>query len=371
MQQLVDEYKKKNPHVDLLSLSIGDTSQPIPELITDAFTCKAKELSTEQGYQGYGPSGGEMKLRIKIAKEIYGNTISPEEIFISDGAKCDIGRLQILFGKEKRIAVQDPTYPAYVDTGLLIGQKEICYLPCLPENNFFPDLNKLNEIDLLYFCSPHNPTGGIATYEQLERLVAKAKEKKFMLIYDAAYSDYIQGDHPRSIFVIKGASEVAIEISSFSKSVGFTGIRLGWSVVPKNLKYESGESIHADWQRIITTFFNGASNLAQAGGIAALSPSGIEKKETLVAYYRENARILKESLSRFNVSGGKHAPYLWIHFPQKESWNLFEKMLYQTQIVSIPGSGFGKCGEGFLRLSAFGSREKIEKAVQALRSFQP
>lgn len=352
----------------LISLSIGDTSEPIPPAVTEKMIAAARQLSTRIGYTGYGAEQGGRSLREKIAAVVYNGSISPDEIFISDGAKCDIGRLQVLFG-EAAIAVQNPTYPVYVDTGLLLNQT-IGYMDCVPETNFFP--KEFPNADLIYLCSPNNPTGAAATRSQLESLVRAAKEKHAFIIFDAAYAGFIQDPSiPRSIYEIEGADEVAIEVSSFSKLIGFTGVRLGWSVVPQKLKYADGGSVRDDYSRIVTTFFNGASNISQAGGLAALEQQ--EEIERLSAYYLENARLIKEALAPkgFPIYGGVNAPYLWVDFKNRDSWALFQLLLEETKLITTPGSGFGSCGEGFLRFSAFGNRERILQAAERIEKQWP
>ncbi len=362
--------RRAAPFSNLISLSVGDTSEPIPLPIVEALEKASRDLGTRSGYRGYGAEQGDPSLREKIANHLYQGAISPDDIFISDGAKCDIGRLQVLFGSEATIAVQNPTYPVYVDTGLLLNQK-VLYLDCLPENNFFPQILP-DEASLLFICSPNNPTGSAATHAQLRYLVEWAHAKGALIIFDAAYSGFIQNPSlPRSIYEVEGAEEVAIEVSSFSKLIGFTGVRLGWSVVPSTLTYKEGGSIRDDYRRIVTTFFNGASILSQAGGIAALEhPDEMEK---LCAYYLENAGLIRSALETkgFSIHGGKNAPYLWVDFGKENSWDLFQMLLEQTGITTTPGSGFGSCGEGFLRFSAFGKRQNIMNAVERIKTQWP
>lgn len=375
-------FLEKNPGIQLISLGIGDTTEPLPSVISQAISKKAHELATLEGYAGYGPEQGHLTLRQAISNEIYQGKIDPQEIFISDGAKCDIGRLQILFGNQATVAVQDPSYPVYVDTSVAIGQTghynsaskhygNIVYMPCTPENDFFPDLNTVCKTDLIFFCSPNNPTGTAATFEQLEQLVALAKKNRSIIIFDAAYASYINGPQtPRSIFEIPGAAEVAIELGSFSKMAGFSGVRLGWSILPKELKFEDDFSVHQDWSRIHATFFNGASNLAQAGGIAALEPEGMKGIKKLHSFYMENTVLLKSALEELGYAfyGGVHAPYVWVGFPKCSSWEAFEMLLEKGHLISTPGIGFGPSGEGFVRLSAFGHRASIVEAIGRLKS---
>lgn len=369
----------KEPSAKLISLSIGDTSEPIPPFITESLSGKAAALGSLAGYQGYGPEQGIGALKEALAERFYGGTISPEEIFVSDGAKCDIARLQMLFGSDKVTAVQDPAYPVYVDTSVIMGQtghyetkgyNKLVYLPCHAENNFFPLLDEsVPAFDLLYFCNPNNPTGAVCTKAQLQELIAFVKKRKALLIYDAAYSIYIQDpDLPRSIFEIEGARDVAIEINSFSKIVGFTGVRLSWTVVPKTVTFDDGFPLINDWNRIMITCFNGASIISQHGGIAALSPQGFQEVQEMVQFYLRNARLMRASFEKlgFTVFGGEQMPYLWVKTKGISSWEAFDHFLHHHHLIVTPGSGFGPAGEGYIRLSSFGHRETIESALERL-----
>jgi LL-diaminopimelate aminotransferase len=303
---------------------------------------------------------------------------APGEVFISDGAKCDIGRLQLLFGAGTKAVVQDPSYPVYVDGSVLIGAAGpwagmgytgVTYLPCTAENNYFPDLSLLPANSLFYFCSPNNPTGAAANREQLTALVRAATEKGAVIIFDAAYSAYIRDPAlPKTLFEIEGAKTCAIEVNSFSKPAGFTGVRLGWTVVPQELKYAGGESVNADWSRICATIFNGASNIAQAGGLAALEPAGLKEIEALCSFYLGNAALIRSALEALGVScaGGGNSPYIWAQFPGRKSWDVFTEILETCQVVTTPGSGFGPAGESFIRFSAFGHRADVEEACTRL-----
>ncbi|MFN4175152.1 MAG: LL-diaminopimelate aminotransferase, partial [Parachlamydiaceae bacterium] len=287
-----------SPGAKLISLGIGDTTEPLCPTIIKGLHERVEALKAKETYTGYGPEQGEKAIRERISSCFYNGKRSADEIFISDGSKCDIGRLQILFGKDHTISVQDPSYPVYVDTSLIMGQNAIQYLSCTPENGFFPDLEKAKPTSLFYFCSPNNPTGAVATKNQLKKLVDFCKNNRTVLIYDNAYAAYIQDKRlPKSIFEIDGAEEVAIELGSFSKIAGFTGVRLAYSVVPKALKYDDGSDIHKDWARINSTFFNGASNIAQTRALFALSDEGLLEVEKQIAYYLENARILKNTFT--------------------------------------------------------------------------
>ncbi|XP_021903811.1 LL-diaminopimelate aminotransferase, chloroplastic [Carica papaya] len=371
----------KYPDAQVISLGIGDTTEPIPQVITSAMAKRAHALSTIEGYSGYGAEQGEKPLRAAIAKTFYGDLgIEEDDIFVSDGAKCDISRLQVVFGSNVTMAVQDPSYPAYVDSSVIMGQTEhfqkefekyqnIEYMRCNPENGFFPDLSTTGRTDIIFFCSPNNPTGSCATREQLTQLVQFAKNNGSIIVYDSAYAMYISDDNPRSIFEIPGAKEVAIETSSFSKYAGFTGVRLGWTVVPKQLLFSNGFPVAKDFNRIVCTCFNGSSNIAQAGGLACLSPEGLEAMLEVIGFYKENTKIIVDTFTSlgFNVYGGKNAPYVWVHFPGQSSWDVFSQILEKTHVVTTPGSGFGPGGEGFIRVSAFGHRDNILEACKRFK----
>ncbi|KAG7014919.1 LL-diaminopimelate aminotransferase, chloroplastic, partial [Cucurbita argyrosperma subsp. argyrosperma] len=371
----------KYPDAKVISLGIGDTTEPIPEVITSAMAKRSHALSTLEGYSGYGAEQGEKPVRALISKTFYSDLgIGEEDIFVSDGAKCDITRLQLVFGSNVSMAVQDPSYPAYVDSSVILGQTglyqkdvekygNIEYMRCTPENGFFPDLSKVSRTDIIFFCSPNNPTGSSATREQLTQLVEFAKMNGSIIVYDSAYAMYISDDNPKSIFEIPGAKEVAIETSSFSKYAGFTGVRLGWTVVPKELLFSDGFPVAKDFNRIVSTCFNGASNIAQAGGLACLSPEGLEAMRGVIGFYKENTSIIMDTFNSlgYNVYGGKNAPYVWVNFPGRSSWDVFAEMLEKTHVVTTPGSGFGPGGEGFIRVSAFGHRENV---LEACRRFK-
>jgi LL-diaminopimelate aminotransferase len=375
-------YLEANPDAQpIISLGIGDTTLPVPEHILSGLTNGAARLGTKEGYSGYGPEQGIGDLRTKIAKNLYDDTISPDEVFVSDGSKCDIGRLQMMFGAGMTTAVQDPSYPVYVDTSVIMGQtgemdqekkqyQNIVYMPCNPENNFFPDLASTPRADIIYFCSPNNPTGAAATREQLQQLVDWAKKNGSIIVFDAAYAPFIRsGDVPTSIFEIPGSRECAIEVNSFSKYAGFTGVRLGWTVIPKELTFADGSPVAADYNRIMCTAFNGASNIVQQGALAALDPAGLIEIQKLIDYYMENAAMLKKAMQDIGleVHGGDDAPYVFVDLKGKSSWDMFSKILEEAQVVTIPGAGFGPGGEGFLRLSAFAPRDSCIEACERLR----
>lgn len=363
------QYLALHPEAELISLGIGDTTEPIATAIAQALSSAAAELGTVEGYSGYGPEQGMSQLREQIAAAIYGNRLKADEIFVSDGAKCDLGRLQMLFGNKVSIAVQDPAYPVYIEGSLIQGVKRIAYMPCTPENQFFPDLSQVERTDLIYFCSPNNPTGAVASRQQLEQLVTFAKRNRSIIIFDAAYASYISDPAlPKSIFEIEGAEEVAIELGSFSKLAGFTGVRLGWTAIPAQLKYDDGYAVKADWQRLTSTVFNGPSNIAQHGGYAVLQPEGLRAVKEMAQYYLQNAAIIKNTFEGlgYNVFGGVNAPYLWIQFEGGNSWDIFQHFLEKYHIVTTPGVGFGPAGEGFLRLTAFGKRHHVLQAAERL-----
>lgn len=364
-----DHFLQNNPHVNLISLGVGDTTQPLPPSIVKALKDASHQLGTLEGYSGYGPEQGRDFLRKKISEKIFNHSVEPDEIFISDGANSDLSRLQLLFGSDVSIAVQDPSYPVYLEGSLIQGVQEIVPMYCYPENNFFPDLKTLKRTDLIYFCSPNNPTGAVATKKQLKELVDFALHNRSIIIFDAAYSAYIQNPLlPKSIYEIEGARQVAIEVNSFSKLAGFTGVRLGWTVIPKELCYEDGTSLHADWNRLVTTVFNGASNIAQTGGYAVLEEEGMNEVQNIVSFYMENAKIMKNTLENlgYEIYGGTDAPYLWIRFKDKRSWDVFQHFLEEKHVVTIPGCGFGSQGEGFIRLTAFNHREAILLALKRI-----
>jgi LL-diaminopimelate aminotransferase len=375
------EFLKKNPNAKLISLGIGNTTEPLFPYITNALKKAAEELGTVKGYTGYGDEQGMLELRKKISEVMYNNKISPEEIFISDGAKCDISRLQVMFGPKVNIAVQDPAYPVYIDGSVIIGAtgkyknnkfNKVSYISCDKKNCFFPHPDQLKKTDLIYICSPNNPTGEVATKEQLKDLISHARKKKSIIIFDAAYREYIEDKTlPKSIYEIEGSKEVAIEVNSFSKSIGFTGVRLGWTVVPKELKYDDGELIINDWNRIVTTLFNGASNIVQKGGLAALDKKGLEEMRKTVKYYKDNAKIILNNLKELRIEsyGGINSPYIWARFGGKTSWEIFDELLNKIHVVVTPGSGFGSAGEGFVRFSAYGHRKDIEEACNRLKKY--
>jgi LL-diaminopimelate aminotransferase len=387
-------YAASHPGKKIISLGVGNTTEPLPAHIAQGLSDYARALGTPQGYSGYGDEQGFSALRKKIVDVFYASQavreagmIEADEVFVSDGAKCDIGRLQLLFGRDVRVALQDPAYPVYVDGTVLVGAagparqagyEGITYMPCTRANGFFPDLSAVQKNSLIYFCSPNNPTGAVSTRQELARLIDFARANGCLIIFDAAYFAFIRDESiPKTIFEISGAKDCAIEVNSFSKLAGFTGVRLGWTVVPKTLAYADGSPVIADWNRIMTTVFNGASNIAQAGALAALDPQGIAQTRALTDFYLENARRIKAALLGENfkragviVFGQGNSPYLWAEFPGKKSWRVFDEILEQCSVVTTPGSGFGPAGEGCIRFSSFGHRADIDEACERLASFQ-
>ena len=381
------EYQEKNKDAKIISLSIGNTTEPLPKFIAKAMVDYSMSLSTLEGYSGYGDEQGNSALRAKIAEVWYKGMATPDEVFISDGAKCDIARIQTLFGSKVKVAVQDPSYPVYVDGSVIIGAagkntgkgyKGVTYMPCVPENNFFPDLSKIKKNSLIYFCSPNNPTGACATKEDLKKLVDFANANGCIIIYDAAYREFIRDEKlPKTIFEIEGSRTCAIEINSFSKPAGFTGVRLGWSIVPNELKFADGTSVNRDWNRVMTTLFNGASNVAQAGGLACLEPEGLKAMKDVIDYYLVNAKKIEETLKGENfkkigveIYSTGNSPYVWAKFPGKKSWDVFDTILDKCHIVTTPGSGFGPSGESFIRFSSFGHQDDVNEACGRLSKLE-
>ena len=381
----VAAFSGKNPGVQLMRLGVGNTTEPLSPTVVQGMQEKVSKLAKPETYSGYGDEQGDTRLRQAIASEYakLGITLSIQEIFISDGAKPDAGNLQSIFSPDCIVAVQDPAYPVYVDTNVTAGRagkfdaaagryEKIVYMACTEENGFFPPVPE-SKVDLIYLCSPNNPTGAVASKAQLRAFVEYARRNKAVIIFDAAYSQFVSDRTlPKSIYEIEEAKECAIEINSFSKSAGFTGVRLGWSVVPNALVCEDAPAgkLNAFWNRRQCTFFNGASNIAQEGGLAALSEQGQKECKETIRYYMENARIIRDGLQNIGlkVYGGENAPFLWVKTPTgMKSWEFFDKLLSEAHVVTTPGAGFGPCGEGFIRVSAFGHKENIVAAVESIR----
>lgn len=376
------DFLVKNPDAKIYRLGIGNTTEPLTPIIIEGLRNGVEKLSVRKTYAGYGDEQGDSRLRKDLADwyNEQGIRIDPLEVFISDGAKPDTANIQSIFSLKSVIAVQDPVYPVYVDSNVIAGRtgsfingkyKGIVYMPCSEENNFIPQLPKTH-VDLIYLCSPNNPTGAVMSKKQLKEFVDYAIENKAVIIFDAAYSAFIKDKNfPRSIYEIPGSKKCAIEISSFSKWAGFTGVRLGWSVVPMDLIAEDAEKgeINSLWLRRQSTMFNGASNIVQEGGLAVLSKKGQKESQKIVDYYMENALLIWNAFEKlgFEVYGGRNAPYIWLKTPNGlSSWEFFDKLLNEAYVVGTPGSAFGSCGEGYFRLSAFGHREDIEEAVASI-----
>jgi LL-diaminopimelate aminotransferase len=378
------KFLQENPGTEILRLGIGDTTEPLPPAVIKGLIGGVKKLSHADTYSGYGDDSSgipEFKGRLVKRYASYGVSLDPDEVFVSDGAKPDSANIQSIFGLDNIVAVQDPAYPVYVDSNIMAGRggkfsqgryEGLVYMPCTEENDFFPSLPG-EKVDIIYLCSPNNPTGCAASREQLKQFVDYAIQRKAVIIFDAAYSVYISDNSlPRSIFEVENAKQCAIEINSFSKEAGFTGVRLGWSVVPKDLVAENAGpgKLNSLWARRQNTMFNGASNIVQNGGIAVMSGQGQKECRTIIDYYMENARIIRAGLQEIGIKvfGGTHAPYIWMQTPGKmDSWAFFDKLLTQAHVVGTPGSGFGPGGQGYFRLSAFGHRENIKKAVTSIR----
>lgn len=369
LRNRIAQFHSENPQHQVINLSIGDTTQPLDTSVAEAFSQAIARFSSPSTYCGYGPDFGLPSLRQKLSEKLYHGCVNAEEIFISDGAKVDLFRLLSFFGPNQIVAVQDPSYPAYIDIARLTGAKEIVSLPCLQENDFLPVFPKNTHIDILCLCSPNNPTGTALNKNQLRAIVRYAIEHNILILFDAAYSAFISAPSlPKSIFEIPDARFCAIEINSFSKSLGFAGIRLGWTVIPKELTFEDGQPIIRDWKRFLSTTFNGASIPAQEAATAGLST--LSKLEA-VHYYKENSHLLKTSLLKagFQVFGGEHAPYLWVK-PTIETVpyrDLFDFFLQEYHIAITPGIGFGLCGSGFVRFSSLGKREDVLVACERLQ----
>jgi LL-diaminopimelate aminotransferase len=388
----VKKFTDENPDAaqNVIRCGIGDVTEPLPQAAIDALKKATDELGDRSTFRGYGPEQGYDFLREAVAQNEYaarGLDISADEIFISDGSKCDTANILDIFGDDNKIAITDPVYPVYVDTNVMVGHtgqadeggayEGIVYLPCTAENGFVASPPSV-PVDIIYLCFPNNPTGAVATREQLQEWVSYAKENNAIIFYDAAYGDYISDDSvPRSIYEIEGARDCAIEFRSFSKSGGFTGVRCALTVVPKSLngKTQSGEdvAIHPLWSRRSSTKFNGVSYPIQRAAEALYSDEGKAQVNALIEHYMGNAKILRETAEELGLKvwGGVHAPYIWIAAPNGlSSWDVFDKMLNEANVVVTPGSGFGKQGEGYFRVSAFNSRANVEEVARRLKALQ-
>ena len=380
----VNAYKESNPEANIIRLGIGDVTRPLVPSIIEALHKAVDEMGTEEGFRGYGPEQGYEFLREAIAKQDYqarGCNIDADEIFISDGSKCDVGNIQEIFALNNKVAICDPVYPVYVDSNVMAGRTgafnpgtggfdRLIYMPCLKDNGFIPELPK--EVpDLIYLCFPNNPTGMTISKHRLQEWVDYANKNGSIILYDAAYEAYItEPDVPHSIYECEGARTCAIEMHSFSKNAGFTGLRLGYMVIPKEL-VSNGVTLHSLWNRRHGTKYNGAPYIVQRAGEAVYSERGKSELKDQVNYYLNNAKIIKEGLADagYEVYGGVNAPYIWLKVPDnKTSWEFFDTLLNEVQVVGTPGVGFGANGEGYFRLTAFGTYENTKEALKRIKN---
>jgi LL-diaminopimelate aminotransferase len=383
----VSKFAAENPQAKIIRMGIGDVTEPLPPAVVEAMSRAVAEMGRRETFRGYGPEQGYEFLRQAIVDHDYrarGIDVSPEEIFVSDGSKCDSGNILDIFGAENRVAIVDPVYPVYIDTNVMAGRSGgadksgrysgLIYLPATAENRFTPDLPQA-PVDLIYLCYPNNPTGTVATRETLSRWVEYAQDNDAIILFDAAYEAYISTPEiPHSIFEIPGAREVAIEFRSFSKTAGFTGTRCAFTVVPRTLSAATAEGRRVElaplWNRRQSTKFNGVPYIVQRGAEAVYSADGRRQVRGLIDFYMTNARLLREGLLSLGleVYGGVDAPYVWIRTPQGAgSWDFFDRLLAGAHVVGTPGSGFGPSGEGYFRLSAFNSRDNVEEALGRVR----
>ena len=384
------EFAKANPDADIIKMGIGDVTKPLVPAVVKAFRDAVDEMGDADTFMGYGPEQGYEFLAKAIVENDYaplGVDIDTSEVFISDGAKCDTGNIQEIFGIDNKIAVTDPVYTVYVDTNVMAGRtgemgddgmyEGLTYLKCNAENGFVPSLPE-EPVDIIYLCYPNNPTGTTLTKDQLKVFVDWAKENKAIILFDAAYEIFIREDNvPHSIYEIEGAKEVAIEFRSFSKTAGFTGTRCAYTIVPKELKGYDGEGneveINPLWNRRQTTKFNGASYPVQKAAEATYSEEGRKQILEVVDYYMENAKVIRESLTDIGleVYGGVSSPYIWVKTPNDmDSWAFFDLLLNEANVVGTPGSGFGPCGEGYLRLTAFNTLENTKEAMERISKLE-
>ncbi len=381
----VSAFEQAHPEQEVIRLGIGDVTLPLPPACVAAFTRAVEEMGQDRGFRGYGPEQGYPFLREKIAEQDYqarGADISPDEIFISDGAKCDTGNIQEIFSRDIRVAIPDPVYPVYLDTNVMAGRtgefkdgrfEGLIYLESTRENSFIPELPK-QKPDLIYLCFPNNPTGATIGRADLKKWVDYARENQAVILYDAAYEAFIQDEAlPRTIYEIEGAREVAIEFRSFSKTAGFTGTRCAFTVVPFDcIGYDrkgGKHALHALWNRRHSTKFNGVAYPVQRAAEAVYSPEGKAQTAERIRYYLDNAALIREEMIAlgFECVGGENSPYIWI-YGDRDSWEFFDLLLNQAGVVCTPGTGFGRCGQGFIRISAFNSHEKVKQAISRIQT---
>ena len=374
----VSVYSAENPDKKLIKLGIGDVTRPLAPAVVEALKLASEEMGRKESFMGYGPYEGYDFLRQAIVDNDYtpyGAKIAADEIFVSDGAKSDCGNIGDIFSEDNVVAVCDPVYPVYVDANAMSGRAgdwdgsqwtNLVYMPCTAENGFMPELPK-KVPDMIYLCYPNNPTGAAATKEQLQVWVDYAIKNGSVILYDAAYRAFITEENmPRSIYEVPGAESCAIEFCSFSKTAGFTGTRCGWTVIPKALKVD-GQSLNDLWMRRQSTKFNGTSYIIQKGAEATYSPEGKAQVEETIAYYMNNARVIREGFKKAGITayGGVNSPYVWAKTPDGVgSWEFFDKLLHNANVVTTPGAGFGPSGEGYIRLTAFGDAEATKEAVE-------
>ena len=375
----VAKFTKENPDKKVIKLGIGDVTKPIVPACVEAMHKAVDEIGTFQGFKGYGPEQGYDFLRKAIVENDYkkrGVKIEEDEVFVSDGAKCDCGNIVDIFGKDNKVAITDPVYPVYLDTNIMSGRK-VVYLPVNEENNFKPEFPQ-EKVDIIYLCYPNNPTGTVLTREDLKKWVDYAKQNRSVILYDAAYEAYItEKEIPHSIFEIEDAKDVAIEFKSFSKNAGFTGVRCAYVVIPKSVKgyTKSGEEVSYNklWNRRTCTKFNGVPYVVQRAAEATYTEEGKKQIKENINSYMENAKIIKEGLKEagFKVYGGVNSPYVWLKVPEgMTSWGFFDKLLEEANVVGTPGSGFGPSGEGYFRLTAFGTKENTIEAMERIKKCQ-
>ena len=367
----VAEFSEKNPDKKIIKLGIGDVTLPLCKVVVKALKDASDEMGVKETFRGYGPEQGYefLKSKIQAYYKSNGTNLDNDEIFISDGAKSDLGNILDLFSTDNTVLVPDPVYPVYVDTNTMAGRK-IIYIDANADNNFLPLPDESVKADIIYICSPNNPTGAVYNKEQLKKWVDYANKNKAVILFDSAYECFITDETlPRSIFEIEGAKTCAIEFCSLSKMAGFTGTRCGWTVVPKAL---ADGVLNKMWLRRQTTKFNGVPYIVQRGAEAVFTPDGQKEIQENLNYYKENAKFISDVLKKHNIwhIGGKHSPYIWLKCPNNmTSWEFFDYLLENIQIVGTPGSGFGKNGEGYFRLTSFGSRENTQQAVERLDKF--
>lgn len=368
----VNEYKEQNPDKEIIRMGIGDVTLPLCKAVTDAMHEAVDEMGNAQTFHGYGPEQGYgfLKSAIKAYYEEKGVTLFEDDIFISDGAKSDLGNILDIFDKDNTALVPDPVYPVYVDTNIMIG-RNVKFMNASEENGFLPLPDDSVKADIIYLCSPNNPTGAVYTKEQLEKWVAYALKNNAVILFDSAYEAFVQDKNlPRSIYEIADAKKCAIEFCSFSKTAGFTGTRCGYTVVPSELVFE-GKSLNKMWLRRQTTKFNGVPYIVQKGAAAVFTADGRAQIKENIDYYLGNAKIMADTLKELGIwfVGGENSPYIWLKCPNNmKSWDFFDYLLDNIQVVGTPGSGFGTNGEGFFRLTAFGSRENTKKAMERLKT---